>query len=274
MIQEFVRPASVDEAIALGKKGYVFLGGGTQVNSAPFKKWGTPVERVASLDRLRLAGIHAEAGTIAIGAMATLQDIADSFLPPEALRDAARFIPTRSVRNVATIGGNIGANRSDSYVIPALIALSADVVTPDGTWTVEEYITDERDDLILSVRIPPVHGVCRVVKESRSHLASPVVSAAVRIAIDDGAVGEAIVTAGCGGPHARRLRATERAIRDGLGDVGTVPPGAAVLPTLEETISREVTPTTDILGSEAYKRYVNGVVIADLVRRCIREVST
>jgi putative selenate reductase FAD-binding subunit len=292
MITEFVRPTSVDEAVSLGKQGYVYLAGGTQVNNAPFKKWGTPVERVASLDQLQLTGIHSESTTIVIGAMTTLQEIVDNPLPPEALRDAAKFIPTRSVRNVATIGGNIGANRPDSYVIPALIALGAEVVTPDGTRTVEEYVVEEMDDLILSIRIPPVVGVCRAVKESRSHLALPVVSAAVRIAVEDGTVAEAIVAAGCVGSHTRRLAATERAIegtavaefdvpdrpkaeasiadRSGAASNPATPP----LPTLEETISEEVTPAADILGSEAYKRYVNGVVIADLVRRCLQEVST
>lgn len=299
MIQEFVRPASVDEAVALGKDGYVFLAGGTQVNNAPFKKWGTPVERVVSLDRLDLSGIHAEAKTVVIGATTTLQEIADSDLPPEAIRDAARFIPTRSVRNVATVGGNIGANRPDSYVIPALIALGAEVVTPEGAHSVEEYIAEEMDELILSVRVPPVRGVCRAVKESRSHLALPVVSAAVSIAAEGGTIAEVIVAAGCVGPHTRRLTETERVIRGlaaglaerlpagsgsadrsattaGTPSRGTPSPDseAVILPTLEETISQEVTPTADILGSEAYKRYVNGVVIADLVRRCLQEVST
>ena len=54
--------------------------------------------------------------------MTTLQEIADSGFVPVALKDSAGFIPTRSVRNIATIGGNAGAKRADSYVIPALIA--------------------------------------------------------------------------------------------------------------------------------------------------------
>lgn len=278
MITEFARPSSIDEAVTLGKKGYVFLAGGTQVNNGPFRKWGHRVERVASLDRLRLAGIESDADTVRIGAMATLQEVADHAAVPEALREAARFIPTRSVRNIATIGGNIGANRPDSYVIPALIALAAEVETKDGALSVEEYVTTEGEDLILAIRIPAVTGVCRAVKESRSHLSLPVVSAAVRVAIAGNTDAEVIVAAGCVGPHSRRLIQTERVIREGWtnanGSVDSNASPASFLSTLEETISQEVTPTTDILGGEAYKRYVNGVVIADLVRRCIEEVSS
>lgn len=270
MTVEFVRPSSVDEAVALGKAGYVFLAGGTQVNNAPFRTWGKPVDRVASLDRLDLGGIRSIDGSVEVGAGTTLQEIADSARLPEALRNAAGFIPTRSVRNIATVGGNVGANRPDSYVIPALVALGAEAVLagPNETIPVERYVADEREDLILSFRIPDVVGACHAVKESRSHLALPVVSAAVRLAVSGGLIDEAVVVAGCAGPHTRRLSGVERRL------IGTAARDGGPLDgdELEASIAAEVEPTADILGSAEFKRYVNGVVIADLVRRCAREV--
>lgn len=265
MIKEFVRPSSVEEAVALGKKGYVFLAGGTQVNNAPFKKWGSPVEKVASLDALRLDGVGYSGGQVTIGAGVTLQELVDSPSVPQPLREAAGFIPTRSVRNIATIGGNVAANRADSYVIPALIALGAVAVTPDGDLSVEQYVGEERCDLILSFKLPPIQGTCLVVKESRSHLALPVVSAAVRLATAGDGIREAVVAAGCVALHVVRLAEVEQYIAEApsLEEKG-----------LEESIARSIEPYGDILGSADYKRYVNSVVIADLVRRCAEEMAS
>lgn len=264
MITEFVRPSSVEEAVELGKKGYVYLAGGTQVNNAPFKKWGSPVEKVAALDALDLRGVSYSGGQVTIGAGVTLQELVESSSVPEPLREAAGFIPTRSVRNIATLGGNVGANRPDSYVIPALIALGAVAVTPGGEISVETYVTEERDDLILSFKLPPIQGACRVAKESRSHLALPVVSAAVRLGTTGDGIREAVVVAGCVSRHAVRVPEVERYVVDApsLQDE-----------TLESRIADSLHPYSDILGSVEYKRYINSVVIADLIRRCAEEVS-
>lgn len=264
MIKEFVRPSSVEEAVALGKRGYVFLAGGTQVNNAPFKKWGSPVEKVASLDALKLGGVSYSGGQVTLGAGVTLQELVDAPSVPAPLREAAGFIPTRSVRNIATIGGNVAANRADSYLIPALIALGAVAVTPDGDLAVEQYVGEERYDLILSFKLPPIQGNCLVAKESRSHLALPVVSAAVRLATTGDGIREAVVAAGCVSRHVVRLTEVERYIVEAPTLQGEG---------LEERIADSVEPYGDILGTSEYKRYVNSVVIADLVRRCAEEVA-
>ena len=199
-----------------------------------------------------------------IGAGTTLQELADSSEVPTALKVAAGFIPTRSVRNVATIGGNVGAGRPDSYLIPALIALGAAAETPSGTVAVEKYVESEAEDLILAFRLPRLAGACRAVKESRSHLALPVVSAAVRIVASGSGITEAVVAAGCVGPRTVRLTAVEAGIVSG---------GLLEGEKLEAAISKSVTPASDFLGSREYKRYVNSVVIADCVRACIEETA-
>ncbi len=45
----------------------------------------------------------------------------------EVLKKAAGFIASRNIRNMATLGGNIAANRPDSYIIPCLMALKAEL---------------------------------------------------------------------------------------------------------------------------------------------------
>jgi putative selenate reductase FAD-binding subunit len=275
MVTEFARPATVEEALRLQKEGYTFLAGGTQVNNGAARDRGAGPAKVASLDALELGGIQVQGerpgagipGEAAIGAMVTLQQLADSTALHPAISAAAAFIPTRSVRNMATIGGNIAARRSDSYLIPVLVALDAVAEIPEGDISVEEYVREDRNALILRVRIPPVAGVCRVVKESRSHIALPVVSAAVRVVVQD-AVTEARVVAGCVAPRTTRLVSVEQLITRRDARHWLEPAGTAEL---EGAVAAAVNPSADFLGSAEYKRYVNAVVITDCIVASIRE---
>jgi len=264
MITEYRKAASVDEAVKLQREGFVLLAGGTQVNNGASKQYGVAPDKVVSLDGLGLTGIEREGEGWRIGSGVTLQELADHTAIPEALIRAAGFIPTRSVRNIATIGGNVGAKRSDSYIIPALIALGAVAKTAEGETPVEEYVTGESQELIVSFRIPAVKGACKAVKESRSQLALPVVSAAARIAVEDGKISEAVVTAGCVAKRTVRLEAVEKGLLSGELLEGEK---------LEAAIADAVNPKANFLGSVEFKRYENSVVIADLIRACYKEAK-
>ena len=69
---------------------------------------------------------------------------------------------SRTKRNMATIGGNIAAKRSDSYLIPALAAAGAvlELLSADGSTErigIAEYTDEDRtydDMLITSVTVP------------------------------------------------------------------------------------------------------------------------
>ena len=263
MITDFKRATSVEEAVSLHEQGYVYLAGGTQVNNAAAAGRGEAPERVVSLDGLGLGGIDVHSGGFVVGAGVSLQELCDHTGVPEALSRAAGFIPTRSVRNIATIGGNVGAGRPDSYLIPALIALEAQAETSDGTVSVEDYVGGGRKALILRFHIPAVEGVCRAVKESRSHLALPVVSAAVKIV--PGAIRRAVVAAGCVAARPIRLPQVE---------AGMVSGELRAREALEKAVAESVSPQADILGSAEFKRYLNSVVITDCVLACMEEVSS
>ncbi|MFP4374696.1 MAG: FAD binding domain-containing protein [Spirochaetaceae bacterium] len=278
MIREFKRAASVDEAVSLHDQGYVFLAGGTQVNNGAAATRGEAPERVVSLDGLGLGEIEVRSDGCLVGAGVTLQELSDHTGVPAALRRAAGFIPSRSVRNIATIGGNVGAGRSDSYLIPALIALEAQAETSEGTVSVEDYVTEAREALILRFRIPAVEGACRAVKESRSHLALPVVSAAVKIV--PGEPGDGGPSAGDGGPSAVRRAVVAagcvaaRPIRLRTVEAGIVSGELTEREELENAVAKAVNPEADILGGVEFKRYLNSVVIADCILACLGEVSS
>jgi len=259
VISSYTRPREIKELVARHREGAVYLAGGTQVNRAPLDR--KVPEAVVDIRDAVPAGIHREGTDIVIGAMTCLQDVGDAEAVPEPLREAALFIPTRSVRNQATIGGNIGAKRPDSYVIPALIALAAVARTTEGNIAVEDYVQGDYDELILDIHVPVQVGVCRVVKESRSHVALPVVSAAVSLTSDDEhRPAGACVAVGCVAPRTIRLTEVEQ---------GLVAGTLTTRKDLEAAIREAVEPTPDILGSAVYKKYINGVVIADAVVRCL-----
>ncbi|NBF39738.1 MAG: hypothetical protein GVY14_04925 [Spirochaetes bacterium] len=291
MITDFKRATSVEEAVSLHEQGYVYLAGGTQVNNAAAVGRGEAPERVVSLDDLDLRGIDVRSDGFVVGAGVTLQELCDHTGVPEALSRAAGFIPTRSVRNIATIGGNVGAGRPDSYLIPALIALEAQAETSDGPVSVEDYVGGGRKALILRFHIPAVEGVCRAVKESRSHLALPVVSAAVKIVPGEpgggsgggnagGTGGRGAAGGAIGGPGAIRRAVVAagcvaaRPIRLPKVEAGIVSGELKAREALEKAVAESVSPQADILGSVEFKRYLNSVVITDCVLACMEEVSS
>ncbi len=262
-IEAYFRPKEIKEAVKTraATQGAVYLAGGTQVNRAPLDSPRPPA--VIDIRNVVPSGISMEGTDLVIGAMTCLQDLADSELASPPLREAAGFIPTRNIRNQATVGGNIAAGRPDSYLLPVFIALAAVARTTEGNVTVQEYVSEGHEDLILDVHIPAPVGACIVCKESRSHIALPVVSAAVSLTEDDdrGITG-ACIAVGCVGPKVIRLTEVEEALVNGRFNDDSDKLA------LEKAITDAVSPRTDILGSTDFKKHVNGVVIADAIMRC------
>lgn len=262
MIKKFVIADSVEHAVNLHRQGYSFLAGGTEINSLDFRKKKESPDKVVFLKNLNLARIEKQNESVIIGTMAAMQDIADNQQLPDALRQAANFIPARSIRNMATLGGNVGARRADSYVIPVLLAMNAELECADGTrQSVREYLEKDSRELILRFIIPPINGVSIAVKEAKSSLAPPVVAAAIRVAAAKKSLSEVVIFAGCLGPKVLRLKQAEQAA---LKDCS--------IANVEAAIRASIEPETDILGTADYKKYINAVKIADAVALAAREV--
>ncbi|RKX68396.1 MAG: hypothetical protein DRP60_18065 [Spirochaetes bacterium] len=268
MIEKYYRPADLREAAVLKSENpkAVYLAGGTQVNQ--FSQIRNVSEEVIDIRNVVSAGIKKEGTDTVIGALTTLQNLADSDIIPAALKEAAGFIPTRNIRNQATIGGNIGAGRPDSFLIPVLIALAADARTAEGNIPVEDYIRDGHKELILDVHVPLPVGACVVVKESRSHVALPVVSTAVSLTVDEGlpnyGLSGACVAVGCVAPKTIRLTEVEEAIVSG---------NLKTREDVEAAVSGAINPPSDILGSTEYKTHINSVFIADAVVSCLEALA-
>ena len=167
-------------------------------------------------------------GKVYIGALCTLQDVIESELVPAFIREAAGFCASFAKRNSATVGGNLGLRRSDSYLAAALTAADAVLksITPHGEQDkpVGEYLQSDCKRLIEYVVVDKdrTGSVKRFGNTSSSHAT--------------------LIAAESGGIYALSVQ--------GSGLVyGTTP-----------DIAEQVTYVDDLTGSAAYKKYLAGIV--------------
>lgn len=150
-------PQTPLEAVTLRKvnaASAVYLAGGTddlRLNGSAEGKDLIDINTLG-MDKLEIRGDE-----ICIGARCTLQDLAESELVPDFIREAARFCTSLARRNAATVGGNLGLRRDDSYLAAVLTAADAklDCMTPHGEKEkkIGEYLQSECKALIMNIRI-------------------------------------------------------------------------------------------------------------------------
>ncbi|MFH0915130.1 MAG: molybdopterin cofactor-binding domain-containing protein [bacterium] len=173
---EYAAPKSVDEALALmeryGSKAIV-MAGGTDVLVWMNKREISPeyVVHVGDLEELRY--IREEDGYLRVGALATQAELASSELVlsrAAALAIAARSCAGPPVRNLATIGGNLGTATPAGDLILAVAALDGEIKVrgPRGAreLTLDEFLVGPQqnslapDELIIEVVIPLPAAKC------------------------------------------------------------------------------------------------------------------
>lgn len=167
---EYLAPKSVEEALqALAEHGSkaIVMAGGTDVLVWMHRREISPeyVVFVGDLDELRY--IREEAGYLRIGALATQAELAKSELVYEratALAIAARKSAGPPVRNLATIGGNLGTATPAGDLVLAVAALDGRVRVRSAKGQRElalgEFLVGPQqtslgsDELIIEVVIP------------------------------------------------------------------------------------------------------------------------
>lgn len=124
MSRELCAAASASEAVIMRDASSAYLAGGTE----PLRS-GTErsADRLIMLKNItELKGISGETPeAVRIGSMTTFQEALGSDLVPAYLKEALRYMASRTKRNMATIGGNVALMRDDSYLAATLIAAHA-----------------------------------------------------------------------------------------------------------------------------------------------------
>ncbi|RPI74740.1 MAG: hypothetical protein EHM45_17500 [Desulfobacteraceae bacterium] len=259
MIKRFYKPESVAEALRLkrqyGAKARWF-GGGTWINNS---LGAVDCERAISVEKLGLDRIERTSGRLSLGAAATLQQMIDSPEVWPVLQQAARFLWSRNLRNMATIGGHIALGHRSSGLIPCLLALGAELETTSNECiALEEYVREQQNDLILKVRVPSVRGVCQVARVARQAKGPTIITAAVHVIRTAGRIEKARVVLGGVGEQVLQLAIVERKLEEGPDIEKKV---------LEAAVAEAIAPA----APTAYQSYIGSVTIADLVEACQEE---
>jgi len=266
MVTKLLRPRDGAEALALlrSEPGALALAGGTQLLSAEFRD--RPFVAVALAGFLDTAITTAADAGLHLGAGASFQDLLDSPLVPELLRRAAAGMATRNVRNRATLGGNLGADKSCSSLIPPLLCLDARLLLLDGRslslgdWLALEAGSGGRP-LIASIDIAaPSSLLGGYARWARVSCDLSVLSAAASYRLEGGRVRGLTLVLGGMGAHARRFPALEALFE------GKALPGREAI---EALVAPRLSPISDQRGSADFKR----LRMAGLVSEALLEAA-
>ncbi len=162
-------PKTYLEALQLLNEGeFKLLAGGTDL-MVQHRGWSNTVPEFKSdtlmifnLEELKY--IKTSEGFVHIGSNMTLEDIKDDKQTPSLLVEAIKIMASPALRNMATIGGNIGNASPAGDTLPVLYILNAIVVLESiknvREVKIEDFITGprrkllEKNELIKEVKIP------------------------------------------------------------------------------------------------------------------------
>lgn len=230
MVEACYIPKTLAEALKIrAEVGAVPLAGGTDLLVQNRTREGIPcsfdypVMIIAQLKELK--GItQKEDGTVVIKAATTSAEIASDERVPYFVREAAGRMGAISLRNTATIGGNLG-NASPKGDLPQpLILLDATVVLKsekrERRFLVDEFIMGakktklEKDELIYEIEIPKpdyTYAYYRKIGTRKANAISKL-SLSCLMKVEDGIITDFRASTGAAGPKIARSRDVESII--------------------------------------------------------------
>jgi carbon-monoxide dehydrogenase medium subunit len=277
---EYLEPTTVAEACALlkrhGAEAKVFAGG---AHLTILMKQGLYQPKVLvnikKIPELRGIDFDPQCG-LTIGALVTHHDLETSPLVKQrlpVLSEAEKEVANIRVRNMATIGGNLASGEPLTDLAQIFIALDgiAKVAGAGGQRTValEElfvdfYQTSLADDEILThVVLPPLapkSGIEYIRFSSSSVVDKPSVGVAARISLENDVCKIVRIVLGCVGATPIRARKAEAVLTGRSLDAVLASEAGAIA-------GRECSPSSDLRGSEEYKR----AIVRTLVKRAVSQ---
>ena len=232
MLQSVEVPRSLAEAHAALGDGAWIMAGGTGVMPA-LSQGADAVSRLVSLRHAGLAEVRLEDGRARIGAAATLAALEAeprlAFLAP-----ALRAIASPTIRNMATVGGNLFVRQPYGDLTVCLVALGAVATVSTGTALRQAAVEDlvatgpAANQIVTQVAFDlPAAGSFRFLKAARKALnGAAIVTVAAVVREDDGKVAACRIALGGVAPRVVRAGAAEAALvgrpldRDAAAEAG------------------------------------------------------
>lgn len=279
---EYYEPQTLDEALSLlvreGEDGAA-LAGGTDLLLRMRRRIRT-YRSVVNLKRIpALNEMVWSRDGLTLGALTTFRTIeTDSSVGAKypALRDAARVIAGVQLRNLATVGGNLGNASPAADSLPPLVALGATVTVAsrDGSRAipVEDCIAGpgrtvlNAGQLFTTIHIPEPRersGNAFLRFGPRSAMDIGIVSVATSVTLDaQGRYEQCRVALGAVSPKPMRALASEEAVKGEM-------PRPELADRAGLLAAEAATPISDIRGSADYRR----AIVRVLTMRTLQEAT-
>lgn len=262
MLQSVSTPETLAQAQSLlaAVGASAVLAGGTAL--MPWVNQGTDaVTALVSLRKAGLSGISIDGQTVTVGAMTTLSDLQDAtalgFLWP-----ALDAIASPTIRNMATVGGNLFVKQPYGDLAACLIALgaTATIAGPSGSRieAVERLVSAGagQGEIVTQISFAmPVAGTFKFAKAGRKALnAAAIVTVAAVVTLANGRVADCRIALGGVARHAVRAKSVEAALSGKPFDRENVTAAAG------EAV-KDIDPVDDAYASAWYRTRVTPVHI-------------
>ena len=229
-------------------------------------------ERVMGLRLAILDQVTEDGGAIGLGATTTLTRLLELEALP-ILAEAARHTGSWSIRNMATIGGNLFTPPPGGDVAVALLAVDAQVrlVSSRGERVVPlaDFYTGfmttvlQPDELLAEIVVPRPSGTTAFLKFGRKSANTPaVVTVAVRVVREGSRVVDARIALGAVGPHPGRATRAEALIVGSELEPDALEAAAAAA-------AEDCDPFSDAVATDWYRRRMVSV----FVRRALEQIE-
>jgi len=274
LYNSYIRVSDIKSAIEiLDKKRSekpILLAGGTDIVNNIRKSAVKPGILVDISQIPELKQISDTDKKVIIGSAVTFSEIIESPVIASGfplLIQACEKIGAPQIRNMGTIGGNICTASGAADLVPCLMALNAEVVLAGAKGErcipLEDFILGNRktalnpDELLISVKIrklPDDYSGVFLKLGQRASQAISIVNVAVVMMMREGKISDARIVAGCVGPKA--ILCTES-----CNTLIGRSPSQELFNTVGELVLEEITPISDIRGSDAFRNHIARVLI-------------
>ncbi|HSI79758.1 MAG TPA: FAD binding domain-containing protein [Solirubrobacterales bacterium] len=275
MVEEYALPATPEEAVRLvaDDPDAVVMGGGTTL--MPRATLGElNGRRVIGLARAGIDQVRSN-GMTTLGAMTPLRALTEIDDVP-LLANAARSIGSQPLRVTATVGGNLLVGAPYGDLVPALLALDAEIGVAGANGerrlplaeALEQGGVVAPGELLLEVAVPPVSGATGYHRCARREAnAPPVVAVAARLRRDGGSIADARVAIGAVGSRAVRAADAEAALTGSAGSPDDIDAAVAAA-------TAAVEPADDSVASAWYRARMTEVSVRRALEAALGEAGS
>ena len=286
-VEEYHRPPNlsrtIDILLKFGNKARVIAGGTDMLPQRAGVEKLDNFNHLVDISSLDLDYIKKDRGHIRIGAATPINTIDSSDLfssgPHKALSEAAGAHSTSTIRNRATVGGNLcNASACADFALPLLVLDAILVVAgPDGTRDIPiekffkgaNYTALDANEILLEIRIPKFSrytgAAFQKLKRQQTSIDTAIVNVATLVTCTKSNCESARIALGCVAPISFRAKKAETLLAGTkLSD--------EIIEKASAMAAQEARPIDDVRATAAYRKKMVPILVRrsleNSIRRC------